>query len=64
VTKVGNVLASLKITRIVISHRLGTLQACDRIVVLDKGQIVQQGSYQDLANQRGLFQELLLGKTE
>lgn len=64
VTKVGNVLASLKITRIVISHRLGTLQACDRIVVLDKGQIVQQGRYEDLANQRGLFQELLLGKTE
>ena len=64
VTKVGKVLASLKITRIVISHRLGTLQSCDRIVVLDQGRIVQQGLYEELANQPGLFQQLLHGKTE
>lgn len=64
VTKVGKVLANLKITRIVISHRLGTLQSCDRIVVLHQGRIVQQGRYEELANQPGLFQQLLHEKTE
>jgi ABC-type bacteriocin/lantibiotic exporter with double-glycine peptidase domain len=59
VSKIGKVLSSLKITRIIISHRLGTLQSCDRIVVLDQGRIVQQGRYEELANQPGLFQQLL-----
>ena len=64
VAQVSAVLASLSITRIVISHRLGTLTACDRIVVLDRGRVVQQGTYEALASQPGLFQQLLNGTKE
>ena len=64
VQKVGNVLARLEMTRIVISHRLGTLRTCDRIVVLDRGRIVQQGHYEELATQPGIFQQLLNGTKE
>lgn len=46
-------------TMITIAHRLTTLKNCDRILVLDNGNIVQQGTYEDLANKKGLFQDFL-----
>jgi ATP-binding cassette subfamily C protein len=46
-------LAKLDATRIVIAHRLNTVRDADRIVVLDRGRIVQQGSFNELAEQRG-----------
>ena len=42
-------------TRIVIAHRLSTVLACDRIIVLDKGVIAEEGSYETLMARRGLF---------
>lgn len=51
-------LNQLKSTRIVIAHRLSTVMACDRIVVLDKGKIVEQGSYENLMALEGKFYEL------
>jgi NHLM bacteriocin system ABC transporter ATP-binding protein len=42
-------------TRIVIAHRLSTVLACDRIIVLDKGVIAEEGSYETLMAHRGLF---------
>ncbi|WP_298887665.1 NHLP bacteriocin export ABC transporter permease/ATPase subunit [uncultured Bradyrhizobium sp.] len=47
----------LNITRIVIAHRLSTVQSADRIVVLDKGRIVQSGSFDELMGKPGLFAE-------
>jgi len=44
---------------IVIAHRLSTIRHVDRILVFDKGEIVQQGTYEDLAATPGLFAELL-----
>ena len=38
-------LATLQCTRIVIAHRLSTVRDCDRIVVVDKGSIVEEGSF-------------------
>lgn len=46
-------------TAIIIAHRLSTIQHCDRIIVMDKGRIVQDGRFEQLARQPGLFEELL-----
>ncbi|MDR1473627.1 MAG: NHLP bacteriocin export ABC transporter permease/ATPase subunit [Lactobacillales bacterium] len=51
-------LNKLNATRIVIAHRLSTIQDCDRILVLDKGHIIESGSYDELMKQHGLFYEL------
>lgn len=52
-------LEQLKITRVAIAHRLSTVRHADRIYVLDRSQVVQQGSFDDLAQQPGLFQTLM-----
>ena len=52
-------LEQLKITRVAIAHRLSTIRHADRIYVLDRGQIVQQGSFEELSQQPGLFQTLI-----
>ena len=49
----------LRITRIVIAHRLSTIKQADRLVVLDRGRIVQQGSYQELAETDGPFRTMV-----
>lgn len=48
-------LDGLKSTRIVIAHRLSTIINCDRIIVIDKGEIVEEGNYEELMAKRGLF---------
>lgn len=45
-------------TAIVIAHRLSTIQRMDRIVVMDKGEIVQVGTHQALLQQPGIYAEL------
>ncbi|OEV03795.1 ABC transporter [Streptomyces nanshensis] len=44
---------------LLVTHRITNLAIADRIVVLDEGRIIQDGTYQELAKQPGLFQELL-----
>ncbi len=44
-----------------IAHRLTTLQNCDRILVFDQGKIIQQGQYQQLIEQPGIFQDMYKG---
>ncbi len=51
-------LNKLHATRLVIAHRLSTVIDCDRILVMDKGKIVEEGNYQALMEKRGLFYEL------
>jgi ABC-type multidrug transport system fused ATPase/permease subunit len=45
-------------TTFVIAHRLSTVQRADWIVVLDRGEIVEQGTHRDLLRRRGLYREL------
>jgi ATP-binding cassette subfamily B protein len=45
-------------TTIVIAHRLSTIQKMDRIIVLDAGKIVQEGTHQELLQKGGLYKEL------
>ena len=57
--QVSEALDRLRCTRIVIAHRLSTIKNCDRILVLDKGRIVEDGSYDELIAQNGCFAELV-----
>jgi len=57
--KVSDALDGLKCTRIVIAHRLSTIRNCDRILVLDKGKILEDGTYDELIAQNGYFAELV-----
>ena len=54
---VSESVSTLNCTRIVIAHRLSTIKMCDRILVLDKGKIVEEGNFQDLMGKGGLFYE-------
>lgn len=56
---VSGSLDKLKCTRIVIAHRLSTIKHCDRIIVLDKGKIIEDGSYEELVAKNGYFTELI-----
>lgn len=56
---VSESLNGLKCTRIVIAHRLSTIQQCDRIIVLNKGKIIEDGTYDELIANNGFFAELV-----
>jgi ATP-binding cassette subfamily C protein len=55
---VNQSLETFHATRIVIAHRLSTVVNADVIFVIDKGEVVQKGTYQELVNQPGPFAEL------
>ena len=57
--QVSDALDQLKCTRIVIAHRLSTIRNCDRILVMDKGAIVEEGNYESLIEKGGYFAELV-----
>ena len=52
-------LTRLASTRIVIAHRLSTLQQADRIYVLQAGKVVQTGSFNELMEEEGVFRDLV-----
>ncbi len=49
-------------TTIIISHRISSLQHCDKIIVLDKGQIVEKGNHEQLINKNGFYSEIYLSQ--
>lgn len=56
---VSDSLDQLKCTRVVIAHRLSTIKECDRILVLDQGKIIEEGTYDELIAKNGFFAELV-----
>ena len=57
--QVSEALDKLKCTRIVIAHRLSTIKNCDRILLMEDGGIVEQGSYEELIRLNGRFADLV-----
>ncbi len=49
-------------TAIFIAHRLATVKTCDRILVVEQGRIVQDGTYDDLVANEGLFRNMVQGQ--
>ena len=56
---VTDALARLRCTRIVIAHRLSTIRDCDRILVLNKGKITEEGTFDELLARGGEFAGLV-----
>lgn len=46
-------------TALIIAHRLSTVKNCDLIIVLDNGEIVEQGTHQSLMSEKGLYHYLV-----
>ncbi len=55
---VSESLERMQVTRLVVAHRLSTIREANRIYVLQAGQIVQSGTYQELNDQEGLFKRM------
>lgn len=58
-TIVSESLDKLKVTRVVVAHRLSTIRNADRIYVIQAGRVVQKGNFEELAVQEGLFAQLI-----
>ena len=57
--KVSEAIDKLHCTRIVIAHRLSTIKHCDRIIVMNRGKIEEEGTYDELVSHNGFFSELI-----
>lgn len=55
---VGAAMTELAVTRIVIAHRLSTIKDAHRILVVDRGAVVQDGTFETLSREPGLFADL------
>jgi ABC-type multidrug transport system fused ATPase/permease subunit len=56
---VTDALDAMGCTRIVIGHRLSTIRHCSRILVMDQGKIIEDGTYEELIAKNGAFAELV-----
>ena len=57
--QVTDALDAMGCTRIVVAHRLSTIRRCDRIIMLDQGRIVDEGTYEELLAKNGPFAKMV-----
>ena len=57
--QVSDALDKMHCTRIVIAHRLSTIRHCDRILMLEGGTIIEEGTYDELIEKNGAFADLV-----
>ena len=51
-------------TVIMIAHRLKTVRNADQIIVVDKGQIAQRGTHEELLRQDGIYRRFIIGREQ
>lgn len=51
-------------TSFIIAHRLSTIRNCDLIIVMQGGEIIEQGSHDELVNKKGIYYQLLNAKPD
>jgi NHLM bacteriocin system ABC transporter ATP-binding protein len=61
--QVSEAFDGLQVTRIVVAHRLSTIRNATKVVVLDAGRVVQEGTFEELASVPGIFQNMVLRQT-
>ena len=57
--QISEALDKMNCTRIVIAHRLSTIQHCDRIFMLQNGEIIEEGTYEELIQLKGEFADMV-----
>ncbi len=57
--RVTEALDNLKCTRVVIAHRLSTIRSCSRILYLGEGRVLEEGTYEELMEKKGLFASMV-----
>ena len=50
-------------SKIIVSHRVSSIQDCDKIIVMDDGEIIQTGKHNDLINTNGYYKNLFLDQS-
>ena len=60
---VSRSVARRKVTRLVIAHRLSTIEDADQVIVLNQGKVEQQGTFDALKDEAGMFQRMISRQT-
>ena len=56
---IDQLISDRKVTVVLVAHRLSTVQNADKICVVDKGRIVEEGSHSQLLERKGLYYKLV-----